>query len=98
MSHVPFDESPITAEDSPAMDVGAVDVEPEAPDHAHITNVSIGIDIGSTTVKAVVCDPETLEGSGRTTSATRRASPRWCRNSSCGSAQPFPTHGTIGSS
>jgi activator of 2-hydroxyglutaryl-CoA dehydratase/predicted nucleotide-binding protein (sugar kinase/HSP70/actin superfamily) len=61
MSHVPFDESPITAEDSPAMDVGAVDVEPESPDHAHITCVSIGIDIGSTTVKAVVCDPETLE-------------------------------------
>ncbi len=61
MSPIPFDEAPITAEDSPAMDVGAVEVDPEGSDHAHVTNVSIGIDIGSTTVKAVVCDPETLE-------------------------------------
>ena len=25
------------------------------------TRIAVGIDIGSTTVKAVVCDPETLE-------------------------------------
>lgn len=28
---------------------------------AHVKHIAVGIDIGSTTVKAVVCDPETLE-------------------------------------
>ncbi len=28
---------------------------------AHVKHIAVGVDIGSTTVKAVVCDPETLE-------------------------------------
>jgi activator of 2-hydroxyglutaryl-CoA dehydratase/predicted nucleotide-binding protein (sugar kinase/HSP70/actin superfamily) len=34
---------------------------PRAPRFAGVTTVAVGIDIGSTTVKAVVCDPESLE-------------------------------------
>ena len=29
--------------------------------HGQVDTIAVGIDIGSTTVKAVVCDPETLE-------------------------------------
>ena len=73
MSHSPFDEAPIMAEDSPAGDVHAAVAQPpaggvtepsvdsDAGQYAHVTSVAIGIDIGSTTVKAVVCDPDTLE-------------------------------------
>lgn len=69
-------EAPISAEDAPltapadspeaseAQAVSPDDVVFEQsgePSHAHVTTVAIGIDIGSTTVKAVVCDPDTLE-------------------------------------
>ena len=63
MSHSPFDESSVIAEDSPAVEVLDGVAEPEGAPVAHtdVTTVAIGIDIGSTTVKAVVCDPDTLE-------------------------------------
>ncbi len=57
------------AEDAAAEDVfvdgdaatAAPEVDIRAPRFAHVRSVAVGIDIGSTTVKAVVCDPDTLE-------------------------------------
>jgi activator of 2-hydroxyglutaryl-CoA dehydratase/predicted nucleotide-binding protein (sugar kinase/HSP70/actin superfamily) len=60
MSHSPIDEAPVSAEDSPMAET----VQQEASEEtqfAHVKSAAIGIDIGSTTVKAVVCDPDTLE-------------------------------------
>lgn len=61
MSHSPFDESPVSAEDSPTSELIDYGDASEESAFSEVTTAAIGIDIGSTTVKAVVCDPETLE-------------------------------------
>ena len=55
-------ESAFSGEDAAGadVDVDAVFVAQE-PRFPHVKTVAVGVDIGSTTVKAVVCDPETLE-------------------------------------
>ncbi len=54
MSLAPEDESTICEDDVSAAVLAA---DPRAS----VTTVAIGVDIGSTTVKAVVCDPDTLD-------------------------------------
>lgn len=53
------DHSPTEGSDSSAVveDEGSTTMG----SFAHVKHIAVGVDIGSTTVKAVVCDPETLE-------------------------------------
>jgi activator of 2-hydroxyglutaryl-CoA dehydratase/predicted nucleotide-binding protein (sugar kinase/HSP70/actin superfamily) len=50
---------PYSAEDTVSNDV--IEPAPDSGGESVVTTVAVGIDIGSTTVKAVVCDPDTLE-------------------------------------